>query len=74
MTVHKSQGSEFARVVFVLPESDSPLLARELVYTAVTRGRRKLTLVGAVDTISIALARTAERASGLRDLLKEKTT
>lgn len=72
MTVHKSQGSEFARVVFVLPESDSPLLARELVYTAVTRGRRQLTLVGAVDAISIALARSAERASGLRDLLKEK--
>jgi exodeoxyribonuclease V alpha subunit len=70
MTVHKSQGSEFARVVVVLPERDSPLLTRELVYTAVTRGRRQVTLVGSTDTLSAAMARTAHRTSGLRELLK----
>jgi exodeoxyribonuclease V alpha subunit len=69
MTVHKSQGSEFTRVVVVLPEHDSPLLTRELVYTAVTRGRRQVTLVGSPDALSSAMARTAERASGLRDRL-----
>jgi len=39
MTVHKSQGSEFDRVLIVLPEEDNPLLTRELIYTALTRAK-----------------------------------
>ena len=46
MTVHKSQGSEFGEVLLVLPETDTPLVSRELVYTAVTRARRRVTLIG----------------------------
>jgi exodeoxyribonuclease V alpha subunit len=69
MTVHKSQGSEFDRVVVVLPERGSPLLSRELVYTAVTRARRQLTIVGTEQVLCAAIAREFRRASGLRDHL-----
>ncbi|MCK8514969.1 exodeoxyribonuclease V subunit alpha [Methylonatrum kenyense] len=44
MTVHKSQGSEFGEVLLVLPETDTPLVSRELVYTAVTRAREGVKL------------------------------
>jgi exodeoxyribonuclease V alpha subunit len=67
MTVHKSQGSEFDRVIVLLPpERDSPLLSRELVYTAVTRARERVTILGTERTLCAAIERTASRASGLR--------
>jgi exodeoxyribonuclease V alpha subunit len=69
MTVHKSQGSELDDVVFVLPERDSPLLTRELVYTAVTRARKSVTIYGEAATLVAAVERKSERVSGLRDLL-----
>jgi exodeoxyribonuclease V alpha subunit len=69
MTVHKSQGSEFDSVVFVLPERESPLLTRELVYTAVTRARQGLLVYGAPGALAAAVERKSERVSGLRDLL-----
>ena len=46
MTVHKSQGSQFDVVAFLLPSADSRVLTRELLYTAVTRARERLILVG----------------------------
>ena len=46
MTVHKSQGSQFDAVAFLLPSPDSRILTRELLYTAVTRARERLILVG----------------------------
>ena len=69
MTVHKSQGSEFDRVIVVLPERDSPMLSRELVYTAVTRAREHVTILGSERTLTAAIERKASRASGLRDRL-----
>jgi exodeoxyribonuclease V alpha subunit len=69
MTVHKCQGSEFDSVVFVLPEKESPLLSRELVYTAVTRARKTVTIYGDVATLTAAVERRSERVSGLRDLV-----
>ena len=65
MTVHKAQGSEADDITVILPPGDSPLLTRELLYTAVTRARRSVTLVGDEDTIRAALDRRARRASGL---------
>ena len=47
MTVHRGQGSQFARVSLVLPPASSPLLTRELFYTAVTRAREHVRIVGA---------------------------
>jgi exodeoxyribonuclease V alpha subunit len=67
MTIHKAQGSEFAHAVVVLPAADSPLATRELVYTAVTRARERLTVVGTADALTAALARRVARASGLRE-------
>jgi exodeoxyribonuclease V alpha subunit len=70
-SVHKSQGSEFDEVAVVLPEHDSPLLTRELLYTAVTRARHAVTIYASPVTVAAAVARRVERASGLRDLLWE---
>jgi exodeoxyribonuclease V alpha subunit len=65
MTVHKSQGSEYDQVVVVLPEPPSPLLTRELLYTAVTRARRGLTLVATEAAIRTCVGGTTVRYSGL---------
>lgn len=65
MTVHKSQGSEFDRVALVLPPPGSRLLTRELMYTAVTRARHHLLVVGSEAAIRLAVSRPIARASGL---------
>jgi exodeoxyribonuclease V alpha subunit len=69
MTVHKSQGSEFERVLLILPDRDSPVLTRELVYTAVTRAKRSAEIWGKEDVFRAALERCTVRKSGLRDAL-----
>jgi exodeoxyribonuclease V alpha subunit len=68
-TVHKSQGSEFDVVSVVLPEHVSALVGRELLYTAVTRARRRVDLFAPAEVIRSAIARTVQRPSGLRDAL-----
>jgi exodeoxyribonuclease V alpha subunit len=70
MTIHKSQGSQFDTAAVLLPGADSRLLTRELLYTAVTRARRELILVGTEDAIRHAVARPVARASGLSDRLR----
>ncbi len=65
MTIHKSQGSEFDHAMVVLPEHDSPILTRELVYTGVTRAKRRMTMVGEASVLHDALNKTVRRASGL---------
>jgi exodeoxyribonuclease V alpha subunit len=70
LTVHKSQGSEFGHVLLVLPERDSPVLTRELVYTAITRARGRVTVAGAsLAPLATALARRTRRFSGLAAML-----
>jgi exodeoxyribonuclease V alpha subunit len=69
MTVHKSQGSEFDEVVLVLPPRPSPVLTRELLYTGVTRARRRVTVVGTAESVRGAIAERVQRASGLREAL-----
>lgn len=69
MTVHKSQGSEFDRVLFILPDEDSPVLTRELIYTGLTRARSQVELWWNADVFAKAVTRRARRNSGLRDLL-----
>ncbi|MGQ0520550.1 MAG: exodeoxyribonuclease V subunit alpha [Actinomycetota bacterium] len=65
MTVHKSQGSQFDAVAVLLPEPASAILTRELLYTAVTRARTRLTLAGPEASVRAAVARPIARASGL---------
>lgn len=65
MTIHKSQGSQWRHVVVVLPERPSPLLTRELLYTAVTRAREHVTVVGSPEILAAAVNTPVARASGL---------
>ena len=69
MTIHRSQGSEYPHAVVSLPAATSPILTRELLYTAVTRGRRQLTVVGTEEALRVAIGRRVARASGLRHRL-----
>ncbi len=69
MSVHKSQGSEFDRVAVLLPMLPSPIVSRELLYTAVTRARDRVLVVGPRAVVEHAVAHRVERASGLRDRL-----
>jgi exodeoxyribonuclease V alpha subunit len=66
MSVHRSQGSQFDRVTLVLPPEASPLLTRELVYTAVTRAKEHVRIVGPRAALLAAIRRPVQRASGLR--------
>jgi exodeoxyribonuclease V alpha subunit len=67
VTVHKSQGSEYDTVVVILPPPDSPLATRELLYTAITRARRRVVLVGSDASVRAAVMRPSTRESGLRE-------
>jgi len=69
MTVHKSQGSEFERVLMLLPGHDSETLTRELIYTGLTRSKRDVEVWGSAEVFTAAVARRIERKSGLRDAL-----
>jgi exodeoxyribonuclease V alpha subunit len=66
MTVHRGQGSQFAHVSLILPPSDSPLLTRELLYTAVTRAQEAVRVIGTQAAVRAAVERPVRRASGLR--------
>ncbi len=70
MTIHKSQGSQADEVTVLLPPEDSRLLTRELFYTAVTRAKTKVRVVGSQAAVRAAIGRRAVRASGLRQRLK----
>ncbi len=69
MTVHKSQGSEFDRVLLILPQSDAQVLTRELIYTGITRARKRVEIWGSSVFFVEAAGRRIERTSGLRDAL-----
>jgi exodeoxyribonuclease V alpha subunit len=69
ITVHKSQGSEFKKVLLILPEKDAPILTRELLYTGLTRARKGVELWASESVLRAAIARQVVRTSGLRDAL-----
>ncbi|WP_145560538.1 exodeoxyribonuclease V subunit alpha [Yersinia mollaretii] len=73
MTVHKSQGSEFEHTALVLPSTFMPVLTRELVYTAITRARQRLTLYCSEAVLSNAIRTPTQRRSGLVDRLNKLT-
>lgn len=68
-TVHKSQGAEFDEVLLVLGPSESGLVTRELLYTAITRAKTRVTVVSDPEAFRDAVARPVDRHSGLSDLL-----
>lgn len=69
MTIHKSQGSEFDKVVIILPPESSPILTRELIYTGVSRARAGVSIFSSEHVLRQAILHTIERASGLIDKL-----
>jgi exodeoxyribonuclease V alpha subunit len=70
MTIHKSQGSQAKEVTVLMPPEDSRLLTRELFYTAVTRAKQKIRVVGPEAAVRGAVERRAVRASGLARRLR----
>lgn len=73
MTVHKAQGSEFDHVIVILPPAGSRVAGRELLYTAVTRARSQVLIVGDEGVMHSAVSRTVRRGSGLEALLRAGT-
>ncbi len=71
MTVHKAQGSEFDELLVLLPAQRSRVLSRELLYTALTRARRQVTLATTATVLAAAVAARTERQSGLRARLND---
>ena len=69
MTIHKSQGSEFDKIVLVLPNTDSPVLTRELLYTGITRAKERVAIWGHDEILRLTIDRKLKRTSGLRDAL-----
>jgi exodeoxyribonuclease V alpha subunit len=71
LTVHKSQGSEFQHAVLMLPSVFSRVLSRELVYTAITRARERVDVIGARAVLAQAIATPTQRDSGLAARIAE---
>jgi exodeoxyribonuclease V alpha subunit len=73
MTIHKTQGSEFLKVLLLLPDAESPLLTRELLYTGVTRARSSVEIWASDAILQTAIEKKTDRSSGLKDALWKRT-
>jgi exodeoxyribonuclease V alpha subunit len=71
LTVHKSQGSEFDHAALVLPSAFGRMLSRELVYTAITRARSRIDVIGSTDVFAQAVRTPTRRDSGLAARIAE---
>ena len=69
LTVHKSQGSEYIKVTFIIPPIKSPLLTRELLYTAISRSRQSVEIWGSKEDLSLAIESQTTRTSGILDTM-----
>lgn len=72
LTIHKSQGSEFDDVVILLPEEDTAVLSRELIYTGVTRAKNAVWILAEQNVFFTAVSRKTERFSGLGQMIRER--
>jgi exodeoxyribonuclease V alpha subunit len=63
MTIHRSQGSEYDDVLVVLPREESPLATRELLYTAITRAKKRVTVAGSLDSVKTAVETKSKRTT-----------
>jgi exodeoxyribonuclease V alpha subunit len=73
LTIHKSQGSEFDEILVILPDTPNPVLTRELIYTAITRAKKRVEIWGKEEVFQTAISSRIERTSGLRDAFWENT-
>jgi len=72
ITIHKSQGSEFDSVLMVMPDRFSPVVTRQLLYTGVTRAKKKVILIGNLDIMKAAIRMNVKRHSGIEEYLGKK--
>jgi len=72
VTIHKSQGSEFDTVLIIIPDKLSPIVTRQLLYTGVTRARKKAIIVGRLDVIKEAMTLTHDKSSPIGVLLEQR--
>ncbi|NOX33340.1 MAG: exodeoxyribonuclease V subunit alpha [Deltaproteobacteria bacterium] len=72
ITIHKSQGSEFNKVLIIIPDRLSPVMTRQLLYTGVTRAKGKIIIVGNINIIKKAISLSVKRDSGLSRCLEEE--
>jgi exodeoxyribonuclease V alpha subunit len=72
LTIHKSQGSEAENVLILLPDADSPVLTRELLYTAISRTKTKLHLIASWKSVEKAIHHPTQRNSRLSDKLHQQ--
>lgn len=72
ITVHKSQGAEYNSILLLLPNSDTPILTRELIYTGITRARQRISIYGKESIFKLGVERRIDRKSGLREKLWNK--
>ena len=72
LTVHKSQGSEYENVALVLPRGKHRLLSREIVYTAITRAKKQVLILGRKDLFLEAACHPIRRDSGIAEKLAAK--
>ena len=70
VTIHKSQGSEFDSVLILVPDKLSPVVTRQLLYTGVTRARKKAIIIGNLDVIKEAMNISLDRTSNISRLLE----
>ena len=73
MTVHKSQGSEFDHAALILPAKIVPLVTRELVYTAITRAKQRLSIYADEQVLTQSIVARTERRSGLAEIFANRT-
>jgi exodeoxyribonuclease V alpha subunit len=71
LTVHKAQGSEYEQVALILPDVDLPINSREILYTALTRSRKAVTILGTRGILMQGIARRVHRSSGVAELLAQ---
>ncbi|MDX2471234.1 MAG: exodeoxyribonuclease V subunit alpha [SAR324 cluster bacterium] len=69
MTIHKSQGSEFNEVAILLPQKQSQALSVELIYTALTRAKKKVVIFSSKEVLTAAIEKSIVRDSGISDAL-----
>lgn len=71
MTIHKSQGSEFERVLMILPTEDVPVLTRQLIYTGITRAKSQIDVVSNKNILVLGIEREMQQATRIQEALRK---
>ena len=70
MTIHKTQGSEFDEIAIILPDKDNRVLTKELLYTGITRAKKKLTIIADENVLKATIKKKIKRNSNIKELIE----